>query len=175
MKVFKLLMQKQFHLLQWFPSSSPHSAGLEIPALSPALRHLHQCCEPRSDIHVTWKLLAITVCIITAYAAIAQYEAHPFFGFFYFAIFFQATLVYALLYQKAFKAPVLFEETKALLMLNASKCEDRNGRKVLQRSVMSIVAVGMKVREFHTLERTSTPAFMDCVLSNVAGLLVAHS
>ena len=43
---------------------------------------------------------------------------------------------------------------------------------MVNRQVKSISADGINVGDFHTLERTSTPVFVDYVVRNIVNLLV---
>ena len=87
---------------------------------------------------------------------------------------FDAVLIYTLVYEKAFGIPAQVENVKTLLKLQGIKYGNRAQRKLLSRRVDSIPAMGVKVGEFHVLERTSTPEFLDYVLSNIVNMLVAY-
>ena len=122
----------------------------------------------------TWKMLSLGLCISSGYAAIAHFQEHPVFGVMYYVLFLEAALVYMLLYQKAFKVPVRFQTAKSLLRLNGSRLGNKAERKLLEKKAMSIQPVGVKVGEFHTLERISTPLFLHYVLHNIVSMLVAY-
>ena len=122
----------------------------------------------------TWKMLSLGMCISSGYAAIAHFREHPVFGVMYYVMFFEAAVVYMLLYEKAFKVPVLFQTAKSLLRLQGSTLRNKAERKLLGMRAMSIQPVGIKVGKFHTLERISTPVFGDYVLRNVVSMLVAY-
>ena len=120
--------------------------------------------------------LCIVVCIITGYAGMAHFNEHPIFGLMYYFIFFDAALVYILIYGKAFKTPALFEMAVQETLLQLGK-ETKSGahlqRKILARQLKSIPLMGVQVGEFHTLERTSIPIFVHYVLTNIVSMLVA--
>ena len=122
----------------------------------------------------TWKLVSIGDRIVSGYAAIAHFSDHPIFGLMYYVIFFDILLIYPLVYGNAFRIPAMFEDVKVLLRLCGLRYTERVQWKILTRSVNSIPAVGVKVGDFHTLERTSTPIFLNYVLTNVVNMLVAH-
>ena len=122
----------------------------------------------------TWKLFCIGTCIVTGYAAIAHFTDYPIFGIMYYAIFFDVLVIYSLLYEKGFKVAALFDETKATLILQARNGMNGTDWKVFKRQVRSIPTVGVKVGEFHMLERTSTPVFLHYVLANVVNMLVVY-
>ena len=84
-----------------------------------------------------------------------------------------ASLIYALVYQKGFMVSYEFQRAKNLLLFRATRNGRRLERKVLEKQLMSIPAVGIQVGEFHMLERTSTPIFLDYVLKNIVNMLVA--
>ena len=124
----------------------------------------------------TWKLLCIGLCIITGYAGIAHFNEHPIFGLMYYFVFFDAALVYILIYGKAFNTPALFEMAvqETLLRLGKeSKLGDHLQRNILARQFKSIPLMGVQVGQFHTLERTSIPIFVHDVLTNIVSMLVA--
>ena len=121
-----------------------------------------------------WKLLSIGVCIMTGYAGIAHFSDYPIFGAMYYAIFLDISLVYMILYEKAFTIPVLCSELKALLKVRAIQIVNKTERKLRKRLVMSIAPIGIKVGEFHMLERTSTPVFVHYVLTYIVNMLVAY-
>ena len=124
----------------------------------------------------TWKLLCIDVSIISGYAAIAHFKDHPIFGAMYYFIFFNASLVYILVYDQAFKVPDLFGQAVRVTLLRVGKQREPGlavKKKVLDRQLKAVPAVGVKVGEFHTLERISTPVFLNYVLNNVVSMLVA--
>ena len=122
----------------------------------------------------TWKIICIGATIICGYAAIAHFHEHPVFGVMYYVIFIDLNVIYVLVYDKAFKTPESFRSTvrETLRQLGGKKLEVLEA-KVLKRQFRSVPSMGIKVGEFHTMERTSTPVFLDYVLNNVVSMLVA--
>ena len=121
-----------------------------------------------------WKIQSLGMSITCGYAAIAHFKDHPVFGVMYYLMLLDAALIYMLLYEKAFKVPELFNRAKPLLRLRGNRVRNGLQRKVMSRQAMSIQPVGIKVGEFHTLERLSSPIFLHYVLTNVVGMLVAY-
>ena len=126
----------------------------------------------------TWKLACLGISIITGYAAIAHFDEHPIFGIMYYVIFANVTVAYSLMYQKAFKIPALFNQAVKgeLTKLRLGRGRATGGEaqtKVLVRQFMSIPSTGIKVGEFPTFERTSTPVYLDFVLKNVVSVVMA--
>ena len=111
---------------------------------------------------------------MTGYAAIAHFTNYPIFGIMYCVLFIEVLLVYCLLYEKGFKVAALFHNAKAMLILQSRNCMNGAEWEVLRRQVRSIPAVGVKVGEFHMLERTSTPVFLHYVMGNVVNMLVVY-
>ena len=66
------------------------------------------------------------------------------------------------------------ENVKTQLKLRGKNYRYRVLRKLLAARVNSIPLAGVKVGDFHVLERTSTPVFLDYVLSNVVNMIVAY-
>ena len=121
----------------------------------------------------TGKLLCICVGITSGYAAIAHFKDHLIVGVMYCVLFTNVFLSYSLIYGKGFKVSDTFQRAKNLLRLNATKNGRSFERKILEKQLKSIPAVGIKVGEFHMLERTSTPVFLHYVLTNIVNMLVA--
>ena len=78
--------------------------------------------------------------------------------------------IYTVIYEKAFKIPELFEQVavSALLHLRGDR------RDVFRRQIQSIPRTGIKVGNFHKMERESTLIFMDFVVKNIVNMLVAY-
>ena len=125
------------------------------------------------DLIFTWKLLDVGLCIICGYAAVAHFEEYPLFGTLYYVMLVDCVLIYTLIYGKAFTVPALMQEAKnAILMAAEGKCS-KGQRKLVVRRVISIPSLGIKVGEFHMLERISTPVFLHYIVTNVVSMLVA--
>ena len=122
----------------------------------------------------TYKVLSLGMTIVSGYAAIAHFRDHPMFGAMFYTLFCDGTLVYGLLYESAFKVPELFRRARSLLRLQGNGARFGFQRKMLARQASSIQPVGIKVGDFHTLERLSTPMFLHYVLNNVVSMLVAY-
>ena len=118
--------------------------------------------------------MCLFMCIICGYAAIAHFENYPIFGVMYYAMSFDGSLIYTLLYEKAFKVPALFKETKVQLRLRARQLSIHAGRLIYEKQAVSIPSMGIKVGGFHLLERTSTPVFLHYVVANVVNMLVVY-
>ena len=121
----------------------------------------------------TWKLLDIGLCIICGYAAVAHFKEQPVFGILYYLMLLDCMLIYMLIYGKAFTVPALIQETRRAILMASDKKSSKSQRKMIARRIMSIPSSGIKVGEFHTLERLSTPVFLHYVVSNVVTMLVA--
>ena len=122
----------------------------------------------------TWKLLSIGMGIVCGYAAIAHFNDHPVFGIMYYVILFDVVLAYTVVYGKTFRIPTLLESAKVRLQLCGTRYRNRAQKKLLKASVKSIPRVGVKVGDFHTMERTSTPVYLHYVLVNIVNMLVAY-
>ena len=63
-------------------------------------------------------------------------------------------------------------------MPESSRCNKRDAEgpfsSIVERQLKSVPSMGIKVGSFHTLERTSTPAFLGLVVSNVVCMLVMY-
>ena len=119
------------------------------------------------------KLLCIGIAITSGYAAIAHFKDYPIFGVMYYVLFINVTFSYTLIYEKGFQVLDTFQEAKTQLRLHAIRHGRAGGRKTLEKQFRSVAPVGIKVGDFHVLERTSTPIFLLYVLTNVVNMLVA--
>ena len=152
--------------------SSMRESYKELRCLQLYVTLLLNCVH--ENIIFTWKLLSIGTSIICGYAAIAHFQDYPVFGIMYCTISVDACLIYTLIYEKGFKVPDMFRRAKNMLRLHGSRYGRTNQWKILDRQLMSIPPVGIKVGEFHMLDRTSTPIFLHYVLTNIVNMLVAY-
>ena len=125
-----------------------------------------------------FKLLAIGVCVTNGYAAaVAHVQEYLVFGLMYSVLFVDLAVSYIIVYEKAFAVPKLFDEAvtqichRLALRRVRSICYCMEER-VLERQFRAVRRVGVKIGDFHTLERTSSPIFVDFVLKNVVNMLV---
>ena len=125
-----------------------------------------------ADLIFTWKLLCLFLSIVSGFAALAYFSVHPVFGVQYYAVFFDTSFIYMVIYGKAFEVPQRISKTRNAIRLAANRLKNRAEWKMIERQVRSIPEVGVKVGEFHVLEKTSTPVFLDFVVNNVVNLLV---
>ena len=116
------------------------------------------------------------MCIVSGYAAIAHFGDYPIFGVMYCIFFLDAAIIYTVVYAKALRVPVLFENSKIAILRRASRRRKMNKLEnaILQKRLMSVPPVGIKVGGCHILERTSIPTFLDYVLRNIVSMLVAY-
>ena len=126
------------------------------------------------NIIFTCKLTSIGISIFCGYAAIAHFEDYPIFGIMYYTVSVNASLIYMLIYEKGFKVLDMFHRAKNTLRLRGSRYGRRHQWKILDRQLLSIPSVGIKVGDFHMLERTSTPIFLHYVVTNIVNMLVAY-
>ena len=166
--------------------------------LSPVAWHRfrHTLKQARSDLHFlrklqlhiknvntvycniifSWKLVSITLCILTGWAAIAHFADNPIFGILYYAVWVDIFFFYCVVYDKAFQIPNQLEQAMQAISVRIGTHVERNkARLALERQLKSIPFAGIKVGDFHTLERTSTPIFMDYVVKNIVNMLIAYS
>ena len=123
----------------------------------------------------TCKVVCLGISITSGYAAIAHFEDHHVYGIMYVVVCLNCIMVYTLLYDKAFRTPNLLTNVKAAFRLNVNRNTNRFQRKIMERQVLSIPALGVKVGTFHVMERTSTPVFLDYVLNNIVSMLLAYA
>ena len=116
-----------------------------------------------------WKLMSISGSIVCGYAAIAHFGEHPIFGVMYYFLLVDCTFIYTVLYGKAFKIPQLFDKAASCALLRTR----RNRTNGFRKQILSIRRSGIRVGDFHQMERTSTLIYVNYVLTNIVNMLVA--
>lgn len=116
-------------------------------------------------------MLLISASTILGYAAVAHFHEYPIFGVMYYVMLLDATICYIVLNEKAFKVPILFKEASTYAQLHMGA----NRRVIFGKQMLSIPPTGIKVGNFHTLERASILIFIDFVIVNVVNMLVAYA
>ena len=123
----------------------------------------------------TMKVNCLGFSIASGYAALAHFSDQPVFGTMYYVVFVEALFIYSAIYEKAFRVPHLMSKASRACRLRARSLTSKFLRTGLERQFKSIPAVGIKVGEFHTMERTSTPVFLHYVLVNIVNSLVTFN
>ena len=167
---------------------STETFNLCHPRVKGGTRNLDQCRQLRCiqlyiqllnivqhDLIFTWKLLSLGISIVSGYAAISHFGDYPIFGFMYCVLFFDSAIIYTVLYAKALLVPGIFKKAKVAILHRLSRYRKMNKfeNAIIQKQLISIPPVGIKVGEFHVLERTSVPVFLDYVIRNIVSMLVA--
>ena len=84
-----------------------------------------------------------------------------------------AVFSYAFMFEKGFGIPRGVHQVKRKLKMRMLTCRDKRVVQMVTMQVRSIPAsVGIKVGDFHMLERVSTPVFVHYVITNIVNLLV---
>ena len=118
------------------------------------------------------KLLCITASIVNGYSAIAHGREDVLFLLFASCVTCDMVCFYAFMYEKAFAIPDGFERVKRALIFQTQGLRNTGLRKIIRKQLGSLPPVGLKVGDFHMLQRESTPIFVDYVLRNIVNLLV---
>ena len=97
----------------------------------------------------------------------------------YSVLFLHLAVSYIIVYEKAFVVPEMFHEAVSMISHRLRRRRLRYGatlyckeNRFLEKEFQSVRKAGVTVGDFHTLERTSTPVFVDFVLRNVVNMLV---
>ena len=126
----------------------------------------------------TLKLYGIGYCVGTGYVAVAHLDKHGFLGVMCCLLCMNIGMVYSLVYQKGFEVQSMFaKDVQAMLrILKRDGCNVKGlCNSVMRRQLASVPSVGIKVGNFHTLETTSTPLFLICVVRNIVRMLVIYN
>ena len=150
----------------------------EIEECFRQLRHLQLSVllfnQLNSYIIFTFKIFCIYVAVVTGFGAIVSSGSNPIYGAFCALVFVDMTAVYGFVYEKAFAIPNGIREVKSLIKVRVYASRKRlwMGKLEMVTKLRAIPAFGIHLGDFHTMERTSTPIFVDFVIRNLAGLLV---
>ena len=159
-----------------FPRSDRYrqdQSAQDIRALRELQLYVSFVNEVHSYIIFTFKMYCISLCIVTGYAAVAHFSENHLFGVMYYILFIDCLCLYALIYDKAFQIPRLFDKALKGIMLRLCLNFPRGRmREYHEKQLRSVPRVGVKVGGFHTLERTSTLVFIHHVFTNIVNMLV---
>ena len=122
------------------------------------------------------KLMCIAGATLNGYAAIVYSRDNLIFTLMAFFVLFDFLFLSAFVYEKAFGIPDRLEHLKLMLKAKIRMVGKRTvDARVLKMQIESIPLVGLRVGNFHMLERASTPIFIHYVINNIVNLLVMHS
>ena len=112
--------------------------------------------------------------VATGFGAVTCSASNPTYGAFSALVFFDMAAVYGFVYEKAFAIPNGIREVKGILRVQIDARRKRLWTETLEmvKKVRAIPPFGIRLGSFHTMERTSTPIFIDVVIRNLAALLV---
>ena len=118
------------------------------------------------------KLMCLTEATLSGYAAVAYGSDNLLFLALASMVFADVVFLYAFVYAKAFAIPGRMDDVKRTLRGRIGLLSNVTDRNVLSRKIKSMPCVGIKVGDFHMLERESTPIFVHYVITNIVNLLV---
>lgn len=125
----------------------------------------------------TYKLFSIIYCVGMGYAAVAYFHDNIALAIICCLSCADIGTIYSLVYQKGFQVQSAFAQVVQAMMykLTGNRGNGQgSGNAVIKRQLKSVPSVGIKVGNFHTLERTSTPIFLDFVGRNIVSMLVVY-
>ena len=134
--------------------------------------HVQLFNEAHSYIIFVLKSLCLSLCILNGYAAIAHFSEHPVFSIMYCIVWPSLLTLYTVVYDKAFGVKTKFDQTVQSVLFRLQ--QEGIGIAMAGRYLKSISLQGIKVGEFHVLERASTPIFIDYVAKNIVNMLVGY-
>ena len=118
------------------------------------------------------KLVALFIAVSHGYFAIKYFDRNAFLGMYNLYLCVNAQVAYGLTFKRAFGIPEGVKDCRKEIL---ERCEGgKSGRTVyVAKAVASIPAIGVKVGSFHEVERNSTLMFINFVVSQMVGLLIA--
>ena len=120
------------------------------------------------------KLACIMVAVVNGYGAITHGAEDIVFLLFTSCMTCNFVFFYAFVYEKAFAIPDGLERVKRALTAEIQAMRHTPLKKIRRKQVEAVPLVGIKVGDFHMLERESIPIFVHFVLENIVNLLVSH-
>ena len=117
------------------------------------------------------KLICITLSTVNGYGTIAHGGEDMVFLLLAVSVTCNLAFFYIFVYEKAFAIPDGLERVKRAVKVEIRGC-NAGLKKVVWKELDAVPLVGLKVGDFHMLERESTPIFLDYVLRNIVNLLV---
>ena len=148
---------------------------VEIRELKMFIR-LFNCCFPFCIFSM--KIFYVTDSIFGYFLVIRHLKEHPLYATFSGYIALLCTSLYSVVYSNAFIVPQNMDRVKRQFLMAARRF---NGKKLnsvdmfplFVREMRRFRNVGIRVGNFHTMERESTPIFIDFVVKQLVSLLVA--
>ena len=119
------------------------------------------------------KLVALCGGIAGLYFLFKLINIQPVVSVVFFVCALNSIAFYTVMWDNASLIPVMMRELKGQLGLVAATGRVAHSRYYWRRVCKSIPCTGVRVGGFRSMERDSTPIFMDFVLTNLASLLVA--
>ena len=125
------------------------------------------------DIIFVSKLHLLTVSTASWYFGIRLFWTRPLNSAIYNLIGAYLTLLFLVLYDKAFSIPEKMGQFKQEILVLSSQLPFSLERHFMSRRIKSIPIVGIRVGNFNTMERQSTPIFIDFITRSICTLLIA--
>ncbi|CAG7729756.1 unnamed protein product [Allacma fusca] len=119
------------------------------------------------------KLFDMIATVACYYVAIVNYDRNPRFALVFSLLGLNIMTGFLLLFNKAFKIPMKMDDVKREISLASHVLKDSSSRKYVRCRITSMQNVGVEMGGFSTLERQSTPNFLDFIVSSVVDLIVA--
>ena len=123
------------------------------------------------------KLVLIGAVTLSGFSAVTFFHTSLFLGLCNTVIAIQDLLVFSFAYDNGFSIPRSLQKLKRLLIFKVNQTDsefESFSRKSICRGIRSIGTVAVKVGNFHVLQRTSTPLFVDFCIKNVLRLVIVH-
>ncbi|CAG7730496.1 unnamed protein product, partial [Allacma fusca] len=122
-----------------------------------------------------FKMLSITQAVLFGYFGIRYFSKLVAFAAFFLVALLFMMIYYVATFGRAFFVTDRMQTFKIELVRNAELRQIGCTQvRHLQKLVASVSNVGIKVGEFHTMERESTPIFIDFVVKTIATLLITY-
>ncbi|CAG7717164.1 unnamed protein product [Allacma fusca] len=119
------------------------------------------------------KMFSLILAVLSGFFGIRCFSSKFSFASFLLVCFFYYMVFYVATFGRAFSVPSRIQALKTELVRNVRlQAIGRLEGKLAEIQVASIANVGIKVGIFHTMERESTPAFINFVVNTISSLLI---
>ena len=83
------------------------------------------------------------------------------------------SIFYCIIFHKAFSIPLMMKKLKMEMQsVIKLKVKDDKEKRILCRVIRSVPTIRIKVGDFHTFERMSTPNFLGFAVKNISRMLI---
>ena len=125
----------------------------------------------------SFKLLCISIAVSCGFGAIVCFHFNRTYVISSGLLSLDVVVTYCVFYEKAFAIPDGAKDLKSemLVVVHGNRMIPKAEKVRQAKKIRAIPSLAIRVGDFHTMERTSTPVFIDFVVRSVMSLLVLRA